>query len=240
MFQNIILHVPHSSADFSFKGKDYCPEIIKRWFDNAKDLIDWYTDELFVPEYPDAFIHPIVFHTCQTLCDVERLTHDPLECQGLGITYSNLLPTNNGDLITADKRTHQLYLDHQYRLASALIKYDKPLLIDCHSFSSCITPLQTDLKEIEGIDICIGFNDDFTRPSDEVINLVRSHFEDWGYAVSINTPYSNSKTVETPALYNSLMIEVSKRLYMNEKSLEKADGFRRLKLSIEELYMKLV
>jgi N-formylglutamate amidohydrolase len=40
--------------------------------------------------------------------------------------------------------------------------------------------------------------------------------------------------------YNSVMIEVNKRLYMNEQTLEKTYGFDRLKADIQSLYGKLL
>ena len=42
------------------------------------------------------------------------------------------------------------------------------------------------------IDICIGFNEDATKPHDDVLNLVTEHFAIAGLKVGINTPYSNS------------------------------------------------
>lgn len=241
MFKNIILHVPHSSADFSFRGAFESPERIARWRDAAKDLIDWYTDELFVPEYPDATIHPIVFRTCRTLCDVERMSHDPLEEKGCGITYSSLLPLGRGYCVTCNSDIRQLYLDHQYKVASSLIRYNSPLLIDCHSFSSNATPLQPDASGLESIDICIGFNEDFTKPNERIINLVCDYFTELGYRVAVNTPFSNSKTVDTPAHYKSLMIEVNKRVYMYEDDLKKKmPEFLRLKAQLETLYYRLL
>lgn len=85
MYDNIILHVPHSSADFSFAGEDAANRYGSRWLEQARDFIDWYTDELFVPQSHESNIIPVVFDTCRTLCDVERMSHDPLEEKGLGI-----------------------------------------------------------------------------------------------------------------------------------------------------------
>lgn len=49
MYNNIILHVPHSSADFSFAGKAASDHFGRKWLEQAKDLIDWYlTNYLFL------------------------------------------------------------------------------------------------------------------------------------------------------------------------------------------------
>ena len=83
MFKTIILHIPHASSNFELAGKD---EYISEWRKQAEPLIDWYTDELFIPKICDVRIIPIVFDTCRTLVDVERMCDDPLEENGLGIT----------------------------------------------------------------------------------------------------------------------------------------------------------
>jgi N-formylglutamate amidohydrolase len=62
------------------------------------------------------------------------------------------------------------------------------------------------------------------------------HFMIRGYKVGINKPFSNSKTFVVPVKYHSVMIEVNKRLYMNETTLEKIKGFKKLKNDIQSLY----
>ena len=111
------------------------------------------------------------------------------------------------------------------------------LLIDCHSFSSFPNLLNSNPPDI---DICIGYNDDETCPSTVVIESIARHFGSIGYKVGINTPFSNSKTFEVPTEYHTVMIEVNKRLYMKEETLEKTDGFMRLKDDIQSLYKILL
>ena len=128
----------------------------------------------------------------------------------------------------SDSRIMRKYLDHQYRLASLLVQHHGSLLLDCHSFSSIATLLQPDAAKNRGIDICLGWNDDFTSPSDEILFMVEDYFKDKGYAVGLNTPYSNAKTVDTPATYNALMIEVNKKIYMDERNLERTGRFSKV------------
>ena len=61
-----------------------------------------------------------------------------------------------------------------------------------------------------------------------------------GYSVEFNKPYSNSITPQMPFPYTSVMIEVNKRLYMDEQTLEKAEGFEKLKQDIQSLYGTLL
>lgn len=242
MFDSIILHIPHASSNFDFAGHDqYAPS----WRKQAEPIIDWYTDELFIPYEDNDRIIPIVFDTCRTLVDVERMCNDPLECRELGITAYRLLRGKDGGNIVRiddeeDIRYMKKYLDHQHKLAHLLVDHPNSLLIDCHSFSSRPTILQPDVSKNQDVDICIGFNEDDTKPNDAVLALIANHFTDKGYKVSFNVPFSNSKTVETPAKYTSIMIEINKAIYMDEDTLEKKETFEKVRKDIISLYLKLI
>ena len=242
MFKSIVLHIPHSSDKFDFAGQD---RYVEGWRRQAKPFIDWYTDELFNPAISDERVIPVIFDTCRTLVDVERMCQDPLENKGLGITSYALLQTD-GELYNVreskeeDIRYMKKYLDHQHRLAHLLVDHPNSLLIDCHSFSSRPTILQPDVSRNQDVDICIGFNEDNTKPSDSIITLVADHFTERGYRVSFNVPFSNSKTVETPAKYKSIMIEVNKSLYMDEDTLERKESFGIIRGDITSLYDKFL
>jgi len=269
MYNNIILHIPHSSSDFSLLRLSKC--IVKDFQKQAKDLIDWYTDQLFTPaesdnrkhHLPDQRIIPVVFNTCRSLCDVERLSHDPLESNGMGIIgYRYMqIPIEHYERrrlqepkrqtvkqylvdvrLSPEERKKILhkYLDHQHHVSKLLINHPGALLLDCHSFSSRATALQPDTSLTKDIDICIGFNEDYSKPSPEVIDTVKKHFTELGYRVGINTPFSNAKTVDAPVKYHSLMIEINKSLYMNEDTLQKTENFGKVASDVQSLYRKLL
>ncbi len=82
-YRNILLHIPHSSTSFPEESNHHFEDL------DAEErlLIDYYTDELFVPERASKHIVPMVFPYCRLYCDVERLVKDPLENKGLGIAY---------------------------------------------------------------------------------------------------------------------------------------------------------
>ena len=96
---------------------------------------------------------------------------------------------------------------HQQRLRDNLC--EGALLLDCHSFPS----------EMSDVDICIGFNEDWSKPHKETLELAVNIFEDNGYKVGINEPYSNSETPDSSFPYQSMMLEVNKRAYMEDSSL---------------------
>ena len=241
-YSSIVLHIPHAKSD--------TPDDIRQALslnsilhDRSRSYIDWFTDELFVPSTPHPRIHSIIFPWSRIFCDVERLPHDPLEAKGLGISmYRWDSLRDNADYVRT--KCYSCYMAHQRAVEDILIdcckngreslcSYPPVLLIDCHSFSSEPTEL---CHKPSDIDICLGYNDDWSRPSDTVLQRVTEYFQEKGYKVGLNAPFSNSKTVDAPVDYHSLMIEVSKRLYMNEETLEKSSKFETLQSDVQELY----
>lgn len=112
------------------------------------------------------------------------------------------------------------------------------LLIDCHSFSSL--PNLLNRNPPSDIDICIGYNEDDSCPNKTTISDIVRYFDLLGYKVGINNPFSNSKTFSVPTEYHTVMIEVNKRLYMNEDRLEKIDNFYKVKHEMQLLYQYLL
>ena len=234
-YSNIMLHVPHSSVVF--------PEMSNDSFDDLDEeerlLIDYYTDELFVPEQETKNICHMIFPYCRIYCDVERLINDPLENEGLGISYSRWVPDKDGHRVlrsfSGKSEAFALYTDFHSEVSKKIVgMLGNSLLIDCHSFSALPNLLNSNPPDI---DICIGYNDDETCPNKVVIGNIVQYFKSKGYKVGINDPFSNSKTFSVPVTYHSVMIEVSKSLYMDEYTLEKKkDGFTKLKQEIQSLY----
>ena len=165
-----------------------------------------YDDYLF-HGYRKENIRTVRFPYSRFIVDAERLWNDPLEAEGQGILYKQF----DGYLrmIPQEYEEHLLNLwhNHQERLRKNLCP--EALLLDCHSFPS----------EMSDVDICIGYNEDWSKPNKETIELAVNLFEDCGYKVGINEPYSNSETPECPFIYQSMMLEVNKKTYMEDGSL---------------------
>ena len=226
---NLLLHIPHSSVAF--------PTSTQYGFNDLDEgerlLIDYYTDELFSPKASAERIRKMVFPYCRLYCDVERLINDPLEKDGLGISYRRQVHGNWRSFSNLEE-AFALYADFHAEMSKRLVQLgDDTLLIDCHSFSNLPNLLNSNPPDI---DICIGFNDDETCPNQNTISNIVQHFKIRGYKVGINKPFSNSKTFAVPVKYHSVMIEVNKRLYMNETNLEETEGFKKLKNDILSLY----
>ena len=237
-YNNLLLHVPHSSTSFPVESK-VCFDDLD---DEERLLIDYYTDELFIPEQTGEKIDAIVFPYCRLFCDVERLVNDPLEKDGLGISYSRWVDEDRYSKtlrsFSSMSSAFKLYSDFHTEASLKLIEArGNILLIDCHSFSSVPNLLNSNPPDI---DICIGYNDDETRPNKVVIGNIVQYFKSLGYKVGINTPFSNSKTFSVPSKYHSVMIEINKRLYMDERTLMKNKEFEKLRKEIQALYSLLL
>ena len=239
-YEGILLHIPHSSTSFPSESTHSFMDLDEE----EKLLIDYYTDELFVLREQERNICSVVFPYCRLYCDVERLVNDPLEDIGLGISYrrtvdSNYLPFEERSFSKLNE-AFKYYADFHADVSKKIVEMtymNKILLINCHSFSAhpnLLNPTPPD------IDICIGYNDDETRPYTKTIDNIVQYFKSLGYKVGINEPFSNSKTFPVPVKYHSVMIEVNKRLYMNERTLDKIDSFYKLKHDIQSLYNLLL
>ena len=101
-YQQIILHIPHSSPVFPIGYEDWSGGI-------DKDIIrwtDWFTDWLFSSAAVDNnHIIPVAFPFSRFFCDVERLIGDPLESVGQGIIYTDF-GQNHRDI--SDERIKEL------------------------------------------------------------------------------------------------------------------------------------
>ena len=206
-YKRIVLNEPHASIEglydnqLSFWNIDerFINDIVLKW-------TDWHTDFLF-HGYRSEKIRTVRFPYSRFIVDAERLWDDPLEQHGQGIVYKQF----DGYTRTVPEENEAQLLGlwhwHQQRLRENLC--EGALLLDCHSFPS----------EMSDVDICIGFNEDWSKPHKDIVELAVNLFEDNGYKVGINEPYSNSETPDCPFTYQSMMLEVNKRAYMEDGSL---------------------
>lgn len=206
-YKRIVLNEPHASIEglydnqLSFWNIDerFINDIVLKW-------TDWHTDFLF-HGYKSESVKTVRFPYSRFIVDAERLWDDPLEKHGQGILYKQF----DGYTRTVPKENKKQLLGlwhwHQQRLRDNLC--EGALLLDCHSFPS----------EMSDVDICIGYNEDWSKPNKETIELAVSLFEDSGYKVGINEPYSNSETPDCPFTYQSMMLEINKKAYMEDGTL---------------------
>ena len=218
-FKRIVLFIPHSSDNLDrTQWAGDIDRAIDRW-------TDWHTDKLFRSD--DDRVTSVISPYSRFYCDAERLIDDPMEKVGQGIAYRFI---EGCERVLTDDLIADIYSKYDSIHASLEEAAQLgSLIIDCHSFPS-------DLDD--EIDICIGFNEDATRPSNNILNLVAEHFASAGLKVGMNTPYSNSMRVENDI--PTLMIEVNKRVYLQKDGKTPNGEFGKINRIISGLYTKLL
>lgn len=240
--KKIVLHIPHSSlyipAFFYNRNLSISKEELNKF---NFDITDLYTDELFSSNEFES----IIFKYSRVFCDIEKFADDTKESMskyGMGAVYTK---TNKRVLIANNSDEYKKYIlnniyypyhKNMTETINNLLEQADVIMIDCHSFSKEI--IMTDL--IEGIpDICIGINNDQTTSS-EITKYVLEYFQNKGYKVKLNYPYSGTMIPNNIILQNnffSLMIEVNKNLYLDGYS--KGKQFNKLQEEIKFLLCDL-
>ncbi|MGZ9097676.1 MAG: N-formylglutamate amidohydrolase [Micavibrio sp.] len=245
----VLLHIPHSSTDI--------PEIYRsKYLISAEDLAlenlrltDLYTDELY--DLPGA--ERAVFPVSRFLVDAERFCDDaqePMAARGMGVLYTATTGLQKlREIPGAEVRAallNRFYHPHHKFLNDwaddALTAHGRCLLIDCHSFPSRALPYELENQNLPRPEICIG-TDSFHTPA-ELTDAMRNYFEDHGYWVGIDAPFSGALTPGNHFGRNkgvkSFMIEVRKDLYMNESTGEKNAAFESVRSHLTEAMHKAV
>lgn len=239
----MILHIPHSSRNI--------PETLRGQFvldDSALEqevtlVTDAFTEELF--DCPDAC--RVVFPVSRLVVDVERFSHDrdePMSQVGQGMIYTKTCfgePLRRA-LSEEERRflKSNYYVRHHELLRSAaleeLLTQGRVLIVDCHSFPG--RPLPCDSCQDENRpDFCIGTDPFHTPPA--LLHAAESAVRGEGYSVGIDLPYSG--TLVPSAYYRknpnvwSIMIEVNRNLYMDEKTGAKSSGFEPVKNRVQAI-----
>ena len=245
MKTQIFLHIPHSSY---FIPKQYKKLFVLSSEELLKEQIlmtDSYTDELF-----DLPFKKLVFPISRLVCDVERFRDEKVEemtKRGMWVCYEK---THNLEQLKIVGEHHkQEILEKYYDLHH--LKFEKEvenilqgneqcLIIDCHSFPSKSLPYEL-YKEDLRPDICIG-TDDFHTPQELQEKIVQL-FKTTNYKVGINEPFKGTivplKFYKKERNVQSIMIEINRHLYMNEKTGEKLENFEQIKSEISKIFLNL-
>ena len=249
----IILHIPHSSTVIS---KRHLPLFHMNQEELQAELLrvtDLYTDLLFCPPaIPDE--NRIIFPFSRLICDVERFRDDSLEpmaAKGMGVCYTSTTSLTLLKSVTEDHRQEmlKLYDRHHADLTNTsskiLRKHGWALIIDCHSFPSVRLAYEGAESRQSSFrpDICIGTDSGFHTPY-WLTDYMISAYESRGYSVRLNEPFEG--TIVPMKYYHrdkrllSIMIEVNRRLYMDEKTGVRLECFPAVRSDIEAVMMKLI
>ena len=235
MYNHFIVHIPHSSLYIPDAYRSsFCVDdrIIRR---EQLYVTDAYTDELFRDDSltETRVINPV----SRLLCDVERFRDDKDEMNakaGHGLMYTRgafgrKLRDYDNDL--RERILADFYDPHHACLTSCVLERlescGRCTILDGHSFNS-VWPIRLNCL-FDRPDFCIG-TDPFHTPTelrDRLVNACR----DAGYHPRINTPFCGAITpiccYGKDKRVTSVMIEVNRKLYMNERTGEKSEGFEK-------------
>ena len=242
----MILHIPHSSDTIPAQFRDY---VVLSDDELAAELLrmtDAFTDELFV--FPGATT--VRFPISRLLVDPERFADDarePLSKMGMGVIYTRtasgrqlkrtLQPQERRQLLSHYERHHGI-LTTEVRLE--LGRSGSALIVDCHSFPS--RPLPCDMDQTTPRpDFCVGTDPFHTPPG--LSEMIELSLQSMGYSVGVNQPYEGAlaptEFYRQDSRVVSVMVEVNRSLYMNEKTGERRDSFMSVKGRIEALLFQI-
>ncbi len=128
-------------------------------------------------------------------------------------------------------------------IASAHARHGYSLHVNCHSMPSVAGSHATDYPGLVHADFVVGDRDG-TTASPTLSKLVCGHLRGLGYSVDYNHPYKGVELVRRhgdPARQrHSLQLEVNRRLYMDERSLQPHQGMDRLRQDLQSLVRRLL
>lgn len=236
-----ILHIPHASRVIPPDERAVLCLSDAELERELTVVTDAFVDELFVlPELPHE---RIVYPVSRLVCDPERFADDaaePMAAKGYGAVYvraSDGRPLRSA--LTPGEREALLrtYYEPHHRKVRAAVTAGLGagvLLLDLHSFASRPLPFEPD-QDPDRPDICLGTHPLHTPPW--LLAQAVAAFEAQGFRVAVDRPYAGTFV---PGPYygieprvHALMIEVNRRLYMDEATGEKNAVFSDCRARLE-------
>ena len=238
----IVFHVPHASTVVPYQERSLIDLSDAELQDELRVMTDWFTDELLCGLLPAA--RRVGFPVSRLVLDPERFVDDarePMSRIGMGVIYER---TSDGrrlrralDATRRESVLKKYYEPHHAALTTAvdraLSQHGRCLLFDIHSFPSRPLPYELD-QEPDRPDICLG-TDEFHTPT-SLLEVARRAFESEGLSVAVNRPFAGAlvpmKFYRGETRVSALMIEVNRRLYMDEEAGERSPGFQDLQATL--------
>ena len=250
----IIVHIPHSSTNIpKVFQQEFLPEK-EKLHSELLCMTDWYTDELFACPGCLAVVHQF----SRLVCDPERFLDPEDETmwqKGMGMYYTRMSdggllkrsPLTSSAGVQAYGKALKIYQQHHSRFRSAVQKqltaFGGALIIDGHSFSASVLPYEPKGNQhLKRPEICLGTDPVFTP--DDLLAMANEYFTKAGLEVAVNTPFAG--TVVPEPFYSlqdkrvqSLMIEVNRSLYMDERTGKKKETFEEVKYCLQGFFASL-
>jgi N-formylglutamate deformylase len=128
-------------------------------------------------------------------------------------------------------------------IADAHARHGYSIHINCHSMPAIASSNATDFPGEAHADFVVGDRDGSTAAA-PLSRLVCEHLQSLGYSVAYNHPYKGVELVRrygAPQQHrHSIQLEINRKLYMSEETLEISDGFAPLKTSLQSLVQLLL
>lgn len=243
----MIIHLPHSSRIIPERYRNQFIVDELRLQHEIDVMTDSFTDELFASEHSVKKDACLVFPVSRLLVDPERFADDALEmmsAKGMGVIYSK---THEGELLRRDLKKAereellaQYYFPHQQKVAatveSELKEKGCAMLVDGHSFPDHSLPCYN-YRGLDTPDFCLG-TDAYHTPQ-KLTEAIERKIIDLGFTVRINFPFAGAfvplEYYQKEKNVFALMIEVNRRLYMNETRAEKSENFLAIQKVVNEI-----
>lgn len=156
--------------------------------------------------------------------------------------YARQLHVDEG-IARIDRLYKPYHAELRHLIDKARHMFGRALLIDCHSMpSSAAAPRLPGRDEPAKVDMVLG--DRFGTSCDRrIVDVAEDTLRRFGYAVHRNRPYAGGFITEHyghPATHrHALQIEVSRSLYMDERTLTRTAAFRTVKAHLGVLVGEL-
>ena len=234
----VLLHVPHHSVEIP-------PEIREQFVlddeELAQELIrmtDHHTLDLFGHGVESSRL--VVAPVSRLVVDVERFPDDqaePMTARGMGAIYRrtsrltrlrrDLSLTEQQDLMATYYWPHHRQLEAV--VAQVLEAHGRALVIDCHSFPGTALPYESRDRQNERPDVCIG-TDPVHTPG-WLSEAFLEAFTAEGWTAWLNDPFAGAIVPGShfgrDARVMGVMVEVNRRLYVDETTGHRLDDFDR-------------
>lgn len=224
----VILHIPHNSTVLPNKFFTDFLVTKKKLQKMSQELSDWKVFDLFSSLWQR--FGGLRSNISRMIVDMERFAEDkkePMARVGMGVFY---VKNEQGEIVRRisenDKRNYlsELYVPYHKALddltESCLKRFGTCIIIDCHTFPSKIRRSVSD-RIRKKPEICIGA-DSYHTPK-KLVEIFVKNFKKYGYRVSVNYPFSGTMVADRYNHKNkkvfSIMVEVNRGLYMDEKEL---------------------
>jgi N-formylglutamate amidohydrolase len=243
----MLIHLPHSSLsippdvreDILLGEEELKLEMLK--------LTDHYTDELY--SIPNVESHRNEFS--RIVFDPERFRNDEDEVmakEGMGVIYTHTVDGRRMRSLSESKREELVqrfydpyHLSLEAKVQKLLDLSGKCLLIDGHSFPRIPLPFEID-KDPSRPDICIGTSE-YHTPS-ELSGFIEEYIKQKGLTVKFNSPFAGTmvpmKYYRKDRRVSSIMIEINRKLYMNEDTGEKSRRFKTVQAMMQGLLRQVL